>query len=62
MGDTPIVSGDTSEESTSLKPVSGPELGRQERLLVLILTIAGNLHTMDASTFREKADNGNYGR
>lgn len=33
------------------------------RLLVVILIVAGNLHTMDTSTFREKADNGfNYGR
>ena len=33
------------------------------RLLVVILIVAGNLHTMDTSTFREKADNGfNWGR
>lgn len=28
------------------------------RLLVAILIIPGNRHRMDASTFREKADNG----
>jgi hypothetical protein len=30
----------------------------QARLLVIILIIAGKLHTIGASTFREKADNG----